>query len=637
MVAGCGFSGSSKQLLGRFCEALQASMAPRRSPMQDWTCFPLYLSMAVWNLLQHTQGQLQKIDGLADYLICELGLRNPSEMTMATVAALLSMHDPNGQAVRSSAQQMYALLQTCRSRFKSVMARARAASREVVAYVQQLPSDTSRLPAQLVQARFPHGFSPAQVDLQELSRHARAWPLRETNNLVRGQGTQQAAATGSDALSLLQQAATVFRAMGLGPRSPRVPVEPIITYLPSTAAGSQLQPVAANGPVASLAPPPSSTSALSLQLPAQGQLAQQGAAQQLQAPLPESAQTDSFESQATVRATDSQIWGPSEEPQVAESQPARADSGSLPTQPDPPCLPASSEDVLQTATPARPELPGSRLAASVEGLAAAHYGRKLHLNSPPMVAKKPSAATSALKRPASACTPCKGTPVVEDGPSFDSPALTGVQASPWSLFRKSADTRPLDERPVPGSPKTPASRIVAVPYSSHHESPPESPGHVHGKTVLKKPAGATSGLPKTPASRIFAVPYSSHHESPPESSGHVHGKPVLKKPAGATSAFSPGLQKSMSGSLFKRPSQAVSPKKRPASSASPLKRPSQALSPKKRPAAGPSSPKKRQLKTTAKCVRSRAYHKAYREAEKQGCQREICRQRARVGYREAVI
>ena len=105
MVAGCGFSGSSKQLLGRFCEALQASMAPRRSPMQDWTCFPLYLSMAVWNLLQHTQGQLQKIDGLADYLICELGLRNPSEMTMATVAALLSMHDPNGQAVRSSAQQ----------------------------------------------------------------------------------------------------------------------------------------------------------------------------------------------------------------------------------------------------------------------------------------------------------------------------------------------------------------------------------------------------------------------------------------------------------------------------------------------------------------------------------------------------
>ena len=226
MVAGCGFSGSSKQLLGRFCEALQASMAPRRSPMQDWTCFPLYLSMAVWNLLQHTQGQLQKIDGLADYLICELGLRNPSEMTMATVAALLSMHDPNGQAARSSAQQMYALLQTCRSRFKSVMARARAASREVVAYVQQLPSDTSRLPAQLVQARFAHGFSPAQVDLQELSRHARAWPLRETNNLVLGQGTQQAAATGSDALSLLQQAATVFRAMGLGPRSPRVPVEP---------------------------------------------------------------------------------------------------------------------------------------------------------------------------------------------------------------------------------------------------------------------------------------------------------------------------------------------------------------------------------------------------------------------------
>ena len=242
MVAGCGFSGSSKQLLGRFCEALQASMAPRRSPISDWTCFPLYLSMAVWNLLQHTQGQLQKIDGLADYLICELGLRNPSEMTMATVAALLSMHDPNGQAVRSSAQQMYALLQTCRSRFKSVMARARAASREVVAYVQQLPSDTSRLPAQLVQARFPHGFSPAQVDLQELSRHARAWPLRETNNLVRGQGTQQAAATGSNALSLLQQAATVFRAMGLGPRSPRVPVEPTITYLPSTAAGSQLQP-----------------------------------------------------------------------------------------------------------------------------------------------------------------------------------------------------------------------------------------------------------------------------------------------------------------------------------------------------------------------------------------------------------
>ena len=208
--------------------------------MQDWTCFPLYLSGAVWNLLQHTQGQLQKIDGLADYLICELGLRNPSEMTMATVAALLSMHDPNGQAVRASAQQMYALLQTCRSRFKAVMARARAASREIVVYVQHLPSNTSRLPAQLVQARFPQGFSPVQVDLQELSRHARAWPLRETNSLVRGQSTQQVPGTGSDALVLLQQAATVFRAMGMGPRSPRVPVEPNITFLPSTATGSQL-------------------------------------------------------------------------------------------------------------------------------------------------------------------------------------------------------------------------------------------------------------------------------------------------------------------------------------------------------------------------------------------------------------
>ena len=302
-------------------------MAPRRSPMQDWTCFPLYLSGAVWNLLQHTQGQLQKIDGLADYLICELGLRNPSEMTMATVAALLSMHDPNGQAVRASAQQMYALLQTCRSRFKAVVARARAASREIVVYVQHLPSNTSRLPAQLVQARFPQGFSPVQVDLQELSRHARAWPLRETNSLVRGQSTQQVPGTGSDALVLLQQAATVFRAMGMGPRSPRVPVEPNITFLPSTATGSQLQPVAANGPVASLALPPSSAGVLSLQLPAQGRLAQQGAVQQLQATPSESAQTDSFESQATVPATDSQLGGPS-----SRGVPARA-SGLQPGEP----------------------------------------------------------------------------------------------------------------------------------------------------------------------------------------------------------------------------------------------------------------------------------------------------------------
>ena len=594
-------------------------MAPRRSPMQDWTCFPLYLSGAVWNLLQHTQGQLQKIDGLADYLICELGLRNPSEMTMATVAALLSMHDPNGQAVRASAQQMYALLQTCRSRFKAVMARARAASREIVVYVQHLPSNTSRLPAQLVQARFPQGFSPVQVDLQELSRHARAWPLRETNSLVRGQSTQQVPGTGSDALVLLQQAATVFRAMGMGPRSPCVPVEPNITFLPSTATGSQLQPVAANRPVASLALPPSSAGVLSLQLPAQGRLAQQGAVQQLQATPSESAQTDSFESQATVPATDSQLGGPSEEPQVAESQPARADSNleSLPMQPEPPCLPGSSGDVLQTGTPARPaEKPGSRLAASVEGLAAAHYGRKLQLNSPPTVTKKPSAATSALKRPASAGTPCKGTPAMEDDPNGDSPAPKGVQASPWSLFRKSAQTGLLAERLVPGSPQTPASRTFAVSYSSH-EATPASPG-----LVRRRPASNSKP----------AAPSEQHLPSP---------ETVLKKPAGATSAFSPGPQRSTSGSLFKRPSQAFSPKKRPASSASPLKRPSQALSPKKRPAAAHSSPKKpakgRQLKNTAKCIRSRAYHKAYREAEKQGCSKETCRERARIAHRQAVI
>ena len=146
-------------------------MGPARAQMQDWSCFVLYLSSDVWTILETTDGrynQLSKVDRVADWLCCELGLRNPSELTLATVAALISMYDPAGEQLRQSPEQQLALLQTVRSRFRAMTTRARTAGRTVLLQLSSLPSNTAAIPLAARQARFPDGFVAPRVALQTL-------------------------------------------------------------------------------------------------------------------------------------------------------------------------------------------------------------------------------------------------------------------------------------------------------------------------------------------------------------------------------------------------------------------------------------------------------------------------------------
>ena len=555
----------------------------------------LYLSSDVWTILETTDGrynQLSKVDRVADWLCCELGLRNPSELTLATVAALISMYDPAGEQLRQSPEQQLALLQTVRSRFRAMTTRARTAGRTVLLQLSSLPSNTAAIPLAARQARFPDGFVAPRVALQTLLGHARSWPLRQTNALVRQNSVGHSQQSGGDAMAMLSQAAALFRTMGLT-RSPRQPEarqpQPEITILRPPAGQSRQVPalsVAASSQTLSLGS--SSQLQLESQPSVQGNLAEQASALEAAAP-------------ATL-------------PPAIESTPASA------PMPEPN---APIPDPEPTATPARPLPAGHGLKQTVEALAAAHYQKAL---SPKQKMPRPAASTSALTetprgkkmaRPAAAAASVTAT----DSPKLVSEAAPGATPRSHKMARPAAAAKALAEMPVVGE----RAKVA--------DTPSREPADVASPWRLFR-ASAAALTPKDKVRKQCFTPARAESERASPA--------ALKKPSAALP-----LQTSSSTKLKKRPSASTLPKQ--ASPKPKLKKRGSAASltgngkPKKRPSASPgkkgkksSSPKKRDaLKMTQKCIRSRAYHRAKNEAEKAGYSAEEAKEKARLAWRNA--
>ena len=225
-------------------EGVTRKMAPKgsRSPMQDWCCLVLYLSLKVWEDIQNPQlPQLAKVDSMSRWLV-DMGLRTPSEPTYATMAALLSMVDPSGANYRDHPPAAFAFLQTIKSRVRTEIGRARGQGRPIYEDMAVLPADPRQFSANMLHRFFPGGLETPAVDVQQLAQHARAWPLRETNELVKSkkQTALQQMTTSSDALTLLQQAANLFVTIqGSGQRAAAGSRDVPIEFLQPARAGTQ--------------------------------------------------------------------------------------------------------------------------------------------------------------------------------------------------------------------------------------------------------------------------------------------------------------------------------------------------------------------------------------------------------------
>ena len=109
-------------------------MAPK-AEAQNWSAIALYLTNSLWSeLVEESCSQLSKLDKLAAQLAL-LGLRDPSEFTLATVAAFMSMLDRQGVGVRQDADASFALLNTVKTRVRGAITRARNQGIAIAAYV----------------------------------------------------------------------------------------------------------------------------------------------------------------------------------------------------------------------------------------------------------------------------------------------------------------------------------------------------------------------------------------------------------------------------------------------------------------------------------------------------------------------
>jgi hypothetical protein len=223
--------------------------AQRRSSMQDFRNFPLYLTAQLWDQLESstaTVSQLRKVELLCNYLVQSLGMRHASEPTQSVIVALIGR--------RMDVAQQSALLQTIKSVLRTVVTRAKHMGVQLPGntFLDVLPAGQDELPAayrahlqtlQIVPV-------PPAVNVEEIWQMARATPLRARNQqlvlqqAMQGQGLSPS--TGSLALqqNLLTQTASMMVQALAGVMQPR-PEETALRNLrlfPRTAAAETAAP-----------------------------------------------------------------------------------------------------------------------------------------------------------------------------------------------------------------------------------------------------------------------------------------------------------------------------------------------------------------------------------------------------------
>eukprot|EP00438_Fugacium_kawagutii_P004525 Skav212558 [mRNA] locus=scaffold2158:81718:82995:+ [translate_table: standard] len=150
--------------------------------MQDWFSFPLYLTEAVWAKVRAEERSLAKIDAVIKHLT-ELGLRHPSERTLAVVCSLVA--HCSSEPLSQDVSRQTALLSTVKSVARTNVTRAKQLGVPLPAgYLTVLPRNTAEAPPG-IQALFANGFTVPPVPLEPIWEQAIQWPLRDTHASVR--------------------------------------------------------------------------------------------------------------------------------------------------------------------------------------------------------------------------------------------------------------------------------------------------------------------------------------------------------------------------------------------------------------------------------------------------------------------
>lgn len=153
-----------------------------RAEMQDWFAFPVYLTERVWDQLRSEDRSLAKIDSVLKHLT-DLGLRHPSERTLAVVCSLVVACSTE-QLAQDVAREA-ALLATVKSVARTNITRAKQLGTPLPGgYVNMLSRNPAEAPAG-IQALFPNGYAVPRVPLEPVWERAVTWPLRDTHAAVR--------------------------------------------------------------------------------------------------------------------------------------------------------------------------------------------------------------------------------------------------------------------------------------------------------------------------------------------------------------------------------------------------------------------------------------------------------------------
>ena len=155
-----------------------------RAAMQDYRSCCLFLTVPIWNELTVTPlaSALHRADAVVGYLVNSLGLRHPSEPSLAVITALVACRSEENLA------QLQSLLATVKAVMRTMVSRARISGLPLPAghYVETLPNQVAQLPVAVREAAAPEGFAqiPDCVDLDKILQTARAIPLRSTHRDV---------------------------------------------------------------------------------------------------------------------------------------------------------------------------------------------------------------------------------------------------------------------------------------------------------------------------------------------------------------------------------------------------------------------------------------------------------------------
>lgn len=154
-----------------------------RAEMQDWFAFPVYLSERVWSKIRSDERSLAKIDSVLKFLV-ELGLRHPSERTLAVVASLVAAC--TAEPIANEISRQTAVLATVKSVARTNITRAKQLQQALPAgYINVLPRNPVTDASAALMALFPHGFTDPPIPLEPVWERAVTWPLRESHSSVR--------------------------------------------------------------------------------------------------------------------------------------------------------------------------------------------------------------------------------------------------------------------------------------------------------------------------------------------------------------------------------------------------------------------------------------------------------------------